>query len=31
MHCKDERGYVTIACVVTLLLFCGEIKNPYEF
>jgi len=31
VHCKDERGYVTISGVVLLLTFCDEIKIPHEF
>ena len=30
-HSKDERGYVTIAYVVPLLLFCDEIKILLNF
>jgi len=31
VHCKDERGYVTKACVFPLLLFRDEIKIIQEF
>jgi len=31
VHCKDERGYVRVACVVALLLFCDEIKTLHQF
>jgi hypothetical protein len=31
LHFKDERGYITIACVVPFLVFCDEIKNLHKF